>query len=258
MRAPNPDPTFRRRPFFDLAASAWLASALAVPACGAGVRAASVNDGTAPKSTMTGLMTRGGTDAAPGVAPADAVIDTFSAETGSGLAHQAPFAYADTGLTPPVVTTDSGPLVAIANTGAPSTAYPWAEFGVLFDQIYDLSSYNAVMFNVSGSLNAGCTVAFSLLDQTHSFSPPFGTCVGAASCYPGLAVFTLPATATNVTVQFSDISPGAPPTPILTPAQATGVDWQLQPTTHSTGDAEAGCAGSVTINSLAFVTRPAG
>jgi hypothetical protein len=258
MRATNRDPTIRRCPFFDLVASGWLALAVAVPACGAGGLAASVDGGTVPKSAMTGLMTRGGTDAAAGIAPENAIIDTFSAEAGPGLTHQAPFSYADTGLTPPVVTTDSGPLVAVADTGAPSTVYPWAEFGVVFDQIYDLSSYVAVTFNVSGSLNAGCTIAFSLLDQTHSYSPPFGTCVGAGSCYPGLAVFTLPATATNVTVQFADISPGAPPTPILTPSQATGVEWQLQPATESIGDAGAGCAGTVTISNLAFVQRQAG
>ena len=220
--------------------------------------AAPVDGGTVPKSAMTGLMTRGRTDAAPATAPANATIDTFSAETGSGLAHQAPFAYADTGLTVPMVAADAGPLVAVVDTGPPSTLYPWAEFGVLFNQVYDLDGYAAVTFNVSGSLNAGCTIAFSLLDQTHSFSPPFGTCVGAASCYPGLAVFALPATATDVTLELADIRPGAPPTPILTPAQAIGVEWLLQPATGLTGDAGAGCAGSVTVNSLAFVARPAG
>src|SRR5580692_236301 len=80
MYATNREPTIRRRPFFDLVASGWLALAVAVPACGAGGQAASVDGGTVPKSAMTGLMTRGGTDAAPGIAPENAVIDTFSAE----------------------------------------------------------------------------------------------------------------------------------------------------------------------------------
>jgi polyhydroxybutyrate depolymerase len=193
---------------------------------------------------------------AAGASITDPTIATFGAAQAPGIPHLAPYAYADTGLTAPTLDTSSGALAATIATGVPSTTYPWAQFGILFDGVYDLSVYNAVKLNVSGALNPGCAIQFSLVDQVHSASPPFGTCVvdGAQSCFPGGATFDLPTSPTDVTIALSQIAAGAPSDPVFSPRQAMGVQWQFVIPSTSAGDASGGCTGSVTVRSLAFIT----
>lgn len=185
-----------------------------------------------------------GTGGATGCAVASGALITDFSGAG-GLSMGMPFTFQDTGLTAPVVSTTASNLSVTFNTGAPTTMYPYAGWGIPFDACNNVSSYTGVKFNISGTLSAGCTIQFSLGDKQHSSSPPLGTCT-ATSCYPGAKVFTLPATATDVTVLFSEIAAGGPATPIVVPAEAIGVQWQLNvPTT--------GCMGSVTIDNVTLL-----
>ena len=121
------------------------------------------------------------------------LISDFAAGAGTGLSTSAPYTFQDTGLTPPVLDTTGGSLKITLNTGAPTTMYPYAGVGLPFDGCLDISSSTGVKFTASGTLSAGCTIQFSVIDEFHSATPPLGMCSG--SCYPGGKVFDLPGTA---------------------------------------------------------------
>jgi hypothetical protein len=176
------------------------------------------------------------------------LITDFAAGAGTGLSTSAPYTFQDTGLTAPVLDTTGGSLKITFNTGAPTTMYPYAGVGVPFDGCVDISSSTGVKFNVSGTLSAGCTIQFSVIDEFHSATPPLGMCSG--SCYPGGKVFDVPATATDVTVNFADLPQGGVGTATgvnaVVPTNAIGVQWQLNVAT-------AGCTGTVTIDNVTLV-----
>ncbi|HET6147680.1 MAG TPA: hypothetical protein VFH68_09115 [Polyangia bacterium] len=210
--------------------------------------------GTGGKAATGGSTGAGGTvaDAGPPctIVTAPAISD-FEADGGTSLSVgiSAPYLFAAAGLTSPTVSLTDGKLVATINTGVPAAATDtYAGFGLPFNACANVAGFTGVKFNITGTLSAGCGIQFSLVDQEHSSSVPFGTCTG--TCYPGAKIFTLPATATDVTVLFSEIAAGGPATPILTPSKAIGIQWQIN--VPAAGDAS-GCSGTVTVDNVAFV-----
>jgi hypothetical protein len=175
-------------------------------------------------------------------APSAPLINDFSGA--GGLSMGTPYVFQQSPLMAPVATVTAGALKVTFNTGAPTMMYPYAGWGIPLDACVNASSYTGVKFNISGTLNTGCTIQFSLGDKQHSDSPPLGTCTG--SCYPGAKIFTLPSTATDMTVLFSEIGAGSPASPIVVPAEAIGVQWQLNVPTD-------GCMGEVTIDNVTFM-----
>jgi hypothetical protein len=157
---------------------------------------------------------------------------------------------ADTGLTKPSVSFSGGALVATVDTGVPSTMYPYAYFGVPFAACVDASAFTGVKFNISGTLSTGCSIQFSTIDKEHNTVSNGGTCM-ATSCYASAKIFTLPSTAMDVTVPFLMQTGGGTDAanPVVTPADVTGVQWQVNP---AVGDA-GGCTGSVSISNISFV-----
>jgi hypothetical protein len=212
-------------------------------------------------STSTGGSTgTGGTSATGGAgggtvacaAPTAALITDFGTAT---YPVGTPYKGADTGLTAPTVDTSSGALAITLATGAPSTMYPYAYVGLPFNSCVDASTYTGVKFNISGTLNTGCTIQFSVVDKAHSTTTNNGTCTSTstAGCYASAKVFTLPSTATDVTIKFTDQTGGgtgsnttAPP---VDPANILNVQWQFN---VPTGDASGGCTGNVTIDNVQF------
>jgi hypothetical protein len=194
---------------------------------------------------MTG--TDSGTDGPAACAPVtDTPITDFGPDGGttSSAGIGAPYAFAGT-VANPTFSTTTGALVITINAGAPDGgAGTYAGVGLSINRCIDASAFHGVKFNAFGTLSAGCTIQFSLVDELHSTSPPFG--MGAPGSYAGAKVFTLPAAAADVTVLFSEIGAGSPATPIVDPSKAINVQWQFNvPAT--------GCTGSVTIDNVAFV-----
>jgi hypothetical protein len=165
-----------------------------------------------------------------------------------------PYKGADTGLTVPTVDTSSGALVINVATGAPSTMYPYAYVGLPFNSCVNASSYTGVKFNISGTLNTGCTIQFSVVDEEHSTTTNSGTCVaGTTGCYASAKIFTLPSAATDVTINFTDQTGGGSgmnaTAAAVDPTEILNVQWQFN---VPVGDASGGCTGMVTIDNITF------
>jgi hypothetical protein len=180
------------------------------------------------------------------------LIADFGADGGAGLVTGGAFAFQQSPLMPATFDTSTGALKATFNTGAPTGMYPYAGFGLGFPTCSDVTAFTGVKFNISGTLSAGCTIQFSLTDRVHTtLGTGFGTCTVANGCYAGNKGFTLPATPTDMTILFSDITTaGVPATPIVSPDEATGVQWQLN---VAGGDGSGGCVGDVTIDNVTLV-----
>jgi len=156
------------------------------------------------------------------------------------------YAGAQTGLSMPTFTS-SGSLQIMFDTGVPTMMYPYAYVGLPFNNCVDASQYQSVTFNVSGTLSTGCTIQFSIVDKEHNKVSDGGTCT-LDNCYPGGYIFTLPSSATDVTVKFSDQPQGGADASAaaVDPTQLKGIQWQVNP------DATNGCTGMVTIDNIKF------
>ena len=175
-------------------------------------------------------------------AASDALITDFTADGQAGD----PFKGADTGLTAPTISTSDGSLVIDIDTGAATTMYPYAFVGLGLKACTDASAYKGVTFNVSGTLSTGCTIQFSAVDKEHNTAANNGTCT-ASACYPSSAVFTLPSSASDVTVAFTDQMGGGadPGAAVVDPASLLAVQWQVNVPAD-------GCKGKVTIDNVKF------
>jgi hypothetical protein len=190
-----------------------------------------------------------------GIAPTNTSISDFTPDGGtSGVSSGGVYTYAATDLTAPAVVTSTGSLVATIATGPVTTAgNNYAGFGISFNACTDASTYSGVKFNISGTLSTGCTIQFSATfseDAAPSSTAPVGRDSCTGSCYPPSKIFALPATATDVTVNFADVTGGAP-LMVIDKARLTGIQWQLN--VPATTDAGGGCTGSVTIDNVVFV-----
>ena len=177
------------------------------------------------------------------------------ADFGSGTAGTlslgvgTPYAYKASGLAmAPTVATGTGALEVVVATGPQATSSDtYAGFGIPFNSCANVTSFTGVKFSATGTLSAGCTIQFSLVDRFHSNTAdsPLGAC--PSGCYPGAKVFDLPATATDVSIAFADISGGAgmPATPVVDPSAAINVQWQINVPAN-------GCTGNVTIDNIVF------
>lgn len=194
-------------------------------------------------TTTTGT---GGTTAAC-AAPSAALITDFS---GTGAQVSSPYKGADTGLTVPTVDTSGGNLAITIATGVPTTMYPYAYVGLPFNACVDGHTYTGVKFTASGTLNAGCTIQFSVVDKEHNTVANGGTCT-ATSCYASSKIFTLPSTPTDVSVAFTDQTGGGadPTAAAVDPTEILNVQWQFN---VPVGDAAGGCTGNVTIDNVTF------
>jgi hypothetical protein len=230
---------------------------------GAGGSTGSGGSTTATGGHGTGGTTGGtggaGVDAGPActAVPADGKYTDFTADGGaaSGLALSNIYTVADTagGLTAPTFSTSTGSLVVNFATGMPTSMYPYAGIGVPLAACANASAFTGVQFNISGTLNTGCTIQFSAIDKEHITIANMGICA-AANCYPSSKGFTLPSTAMDVKIAFADqanggMDTGAAP---LDPTKITGVQWQVNPTGAMGGDAGVGCTGSITIDNVMF------
>jgi hypothetical protein len=189
----------------------------------------------------------GGTGTAACAAAAAAITDFGSGTAAVGT----PYTYAETGLTAPTTSTTSGALVITVSTGMPSSMYPYVGVGLPFNACVNASTFTGVKFNATGTLSAGCTIQFSVVDKHHSTVANGGICT-AASCYPSAKTFTVPATATDVTVLFSEHTGGGADTgaPVIDPTQILNIQWQINP---AGGTAAAACTGMVTIDNITFI-----
>jgi hypothetical protein len=197
-------------------------------------------------STGSGGTGTGGATGCP--AAATALITDFGAGTS---AVGTPYSGAQTGLTGPTVSTAAGSLDITVATGAPTMMYPYAYVGLPFNACTSASAYTGVKFNISGTLNTGCTIQFSVVDKAHSTMANNGSCPMADNCYAAAKVFTLPATAQDVTVLFADHTGGGvggatPPPPPVNPAEILNIQWQFNVATD-------GCTGSVKIDNVTFM-----
>ncbi len=224
--------------------------------------------GSTGGSTGTGGKTTGGggstgtggatPDAGPACATvaAGSKIADFTVDGGaaSGLALGTLYASVDTGLTMPTFSPSTGALVINYATGMPTTMYPYVAVGVPFAACANASASTGIKFNISGTLSAGCTIQFSAIDKEHLTVMNMGTCVGT-SCYPSSKAFPLPATATDVTVLFTDQANGGmdPGAAALDPTKLTGIQWQVNPVGAMMGDAGTGCTGTITIDNVTFL-----
>ncbi len=229
------------------------------PASGSGGSNGSGAGGHGTGGTIGAGVGGSSVDAGPtlctGTAPTSASIADFTVDGGAtGVGTTGSYSYAATGLTQPTRDTSTGAMVVTVATGpAPSASANYAGFGIPFNACVDATAYTGVKFNIGGTLSAGCTIQFSAL-FTEDAAPGTGSPAGrdgcvAASCYPPAKIFTLPPTAADVTVNFADVTGGAPVTTV-DKARVTGVQWQLN---VPVGDAGAGCAGTVTIDNVVFV-----
>jgi hypothetical protein len=218
------------------------------------------SNGTAGHGTGGTTGTGGaGPDAGPACAtvPAGQKIADFTADggTASGLALGNLYASVDTGLTTPTFATSTGALVINYATGMPTTMYPYVAVGVPFAACANASASTGIKFNISGTLSpAGCTIQFSAIDKEHLTVANMGTCT-AANCYPSSKGFTLPASATDVTILFTDQANGGMDTgaAALDPTKLTGIQWQVNPVGAMAGDAGMGCTGTITIDNVTFL-----
>ena len=204
--------------------------------------------GTGGTGHTGGSTGTGGTAAACPATPAAAIVD-FSADAAAAQVG-APYKGADTGLTAPTVSTTSGALVVTVATGPASTMYPYAYVGLPFNACVDASTYTGVTFTASGTLSAGCSIQFSVVDKEHSTTTNNGTCT-ETNCYASSKIFPLPATPTPVTIKFADQTGGGAATTAapVDPTEILNIQWQLN---VPAGADAGGCTGSFTIDNVAF------
>ena len=229
---------------------------------GAGGSTGSGGSGTGMggKTGTAGATGTGGAtpDAGPACAtvPMGQKIADFTADggTASGLALSNIYASVDTGLTTPTFSTATGALVINYATGMPTTMYPYVAVGLPFAACANASASTGVKFNIMGTLSAGCTIQFSTIDKEHLTVANMGLCTGTA-CYPSSKGFTLPSTATDVTILFTDQANGGmdPGAAALDPTKITGIQWQVNPVGAMAGDAGMGCTGTITIDNVTFL-----
>ena len=210
---------------------------------------AGTSGGTAGTTGSGGSTGAGGTTVVTCTAPSSANIDSFSGADGSANGVGAVYAYAPASLTKPTTTTATGPLVVTVATGAETVSTDnYVGFGLPFNACTDASAHTGVKFNIMGTLSAGCTIQFSTVDREHQTigSSALGACT--SGCYPSSDLFTLPTTATDVTVAFTAQTGGvASPTtaPVVDPSEVLDVQWQINVPT-------AGCTGTITVNNITF------
>jgi hypothetical protein len=206
-------------------------------------------------SGTAGVTGTGGGSACTTVAAGAGAISSFM-DGGASVGIGTPYAGAQSGLTSPTFDSSSGALVLTFNTGVPTMQYPYAYVGIPFNACVNASAFTGVKFTASGSLSAGCTIQFSTLDKGHNTVANMGTC-SAASCYPSSKIFTLPATAGDVTVNFLDQTGGGANAgaPVVDPTEITGIQWQINPVGPAAADAGGGmsCTGTVTIDNVTFM-----
>lgn len=253
---------FKARAFFGivgLTAAGLLASSASTVGCsddGGTGQAGSSGGGTTGQAGSSGGGSTGqagsgsgGTGTSACAAAAASITDFGSGTAAVGT----PYTYAETGLTAPTTATTTGALVITVNTGMPSSMYPYVGVGLPFNGgCVSASTFTGVKFNIGGSLSTGCTIQFSLIDKNHSEVMNGGTCPNGTGCYPAAKTFSLPPTAMDVTVLFSEQTGGmgATPTPVFNPAEILNVQWQINPVG---GDAGSACSGTVTIDNITFI-----
>jgi hypothetical protein len=184
---------------------------------------------------------------------ATALITDFSGDGGSSSTVGNAYSFAAPSLTAPTTTTTSAGLVATIATGVPgASGDTYAGFGLPFNMCTDATAFSGVKFHISGTLSSACSIQFSAIfseDAAVSANAAFASCT-AASCYPPAAIFTLPATPTDVTVMFSMVTGGAPVSAMVIKSELNGIQWQVNvPTSPDAG----GCTGMVTITNIQFV-----
>jgi hypothetical protein len=210
-----------------------------------GTAGSSGNAGTTGNAGSTGNAGTGGGSAC--AAPVGTVITNFESTGTVGTAYF----FEDTGLTRLTADTAGGSLVLTVNSGVPTTMYPYLGVGYPFNACVNASAYTGVKFKASGTLTAGCTIQFSVVDKQHSTVVNNGTCT-ESNCYASAKVFPLPATPTDVTVLFSEQSGGGAAVGAA-PVDPTGllnIQWQISP---AGGAAPAACSGTVTIDDVTFI-----
>jgi len=196
-------------------------------------------------TTGTGTGTAGTTGTVACAAASAALITNFAVDGGAAQVGK-PYLGAAATLTAPTASAATGALVMTFATGAATATDNYAYVGLPFNACVDASTYTGVTFNISGTLSAGCTIQFSTVDKEHSATTNGGTCT-AANCYASDAIFTLPATAMDVSVPFSTQTGGgaAVGAAVVDPTEILNVQWQINVPT-------AGCTGTVTVNNVSF------
>src|SRR5580704_3879694 len=200
--------------------------------------------GTSSAGT-TGTGTAGTTGTVACAAASAALITNFAVDGGAAQVGK-PYLGAAATLTAPTASAATGALVMTFATGAATATDNYAYVGLPFNACVDASTYTGVTFNISGTLSAGCTIQSSTVDKEHSATTNGGTCT-AANCYASDAIFTLPATAMDVSVPFSTQTGGgaAVGAAVVDPTEILNVQWQINVPT-------AGCTGTVTVNNVSF------
>jgi hypothetical protein len=120
----------------------------------------------------------------------------------------------------------------------------------------DASMYTGVQFSIAGTVNANCTIQFSINDSEHEDStvmpvqdPKAAGPMGAYAPQLAIAAASLTSTPTMMKVPFTGA--GAPsgglPMTAIDPKKLTGVQWQI---TIPMGTAM--CSASLQISNLSF------
>jgi hypothetical protein len=113
----------------------------------------------------------------------------------------------------------------------------------------DATAYAGIGFTISGTVNANCTVQFSINDSEHEVVGNDAKASGATGSYAPQVFVTVPAQPTTLRVPFT--GPGAPsggmPATAIDPKKLTGVEWQL---TIASGTGM--CMANLTISNVTF------
>jgi hypothetical protein len=114
----------------------------------------------------------------------------------------------------------------------------------------DATAYTGIEFTIGGTINASCTVQFSINDSEHDVVGNGDLkASGATGSYAPQVFVTVPAQPMMLRVPF--IGPGAPaggmPATAIDPKKLTGVQWQF---TIASGTGM--CMANLTISNLNF------
>ncbi|MFL5304828.1 MAG: hypothetical protein ACJ8F1_06420, partial [Polyangia bacterium] len=132
------------------------------------------------------------------------------------------------------------------------TSKDFAGGGLVFESCVNVSGYKSVQFKASlasGSLT-GCNWQVQLQTQdqrgTADVDPTGGTCT--SNCYRYPAVFSLAAPSASGTVytELFTAFNNASASPIATPSQVVGIQWQVNSTTTN------GCTAQLRIDNIKF------
>jgi hypothetical protein len=189
--------------------------------------------------------------------PASATIATFASVDGGVGDNGGVATYG--GAAAPTATIAGGTLT-IAESATQGTAANYVGTVVYFagnpagTDCLDASTYTGVEFTLSGTVNANCTVQFSINDSEHedatkNFDVKASGPAGAYSANLQLGATQITTTPTLIKVPFTGAgapSGGNPLTPI-DPNKLTGVQWQF---TIPAGTAT--CTASLQISNLGF------